>query len=270
MSANGCKSSDKRAYMGRFELSCSDFGLDVVLNPNKTSSSYFVQLSGSENCKDDWHFNSGNDLHTSTNINGMDPAQIGIRQYDGQYNAKVNITAQNVTIQNNTRVRFEAGEDIILDPGFIAEHGSDFVALIGECPNGCNFGNKPGEEEQDPFILQQFDSISYVNRRSYNNLYTNTNSAELNSQKFINNNLKFSIYPNPNNGIFELKISSEEFLFPKNNPIRIKIHNSFGQVVLDGEYQMERTLSIPNAKLGLYLVTIYYNGKSYTEKLIIQ
>ena len=46
-----------------------------------------------------------------------------IRQYDGVYNAKDDISAENTTIQSGTKVVFEAGNKILLKPGFHATAG---------------------------------------------------------------------------------------------------------------------------------------------------
>ncbi len=142
--------ADLRVKFGRFDKSWHEYGLSWQLNPNGDHSGsyehYIVSMGGSETCKDNWYFENGNDLHTSSNVNFNNPLTIGTRQYDGVYNAKNSIVANEVTIKAGTSVTFEAGNEVVLNPGFYAEAGSNFVAIIGSCVGGCGNGLKIEDE----------------------------------------------------------------------------------------------------------------------------
>ena len=43
----------------------------------------------------------------------------------------------NVVVQSNANITYEAGESVILEPGFIAEFGSEFIAQIVPCSTLC-------------------------------------------------------------------------------------------------------------------------------------
>lgn len=137
---------DFRAYFGCFHRSWHKYSLSWQLNPNQNGNNYINSWIGDETCRDNWHFENGDDLHTSNNVSFLNPATVGTRQYDGVYNAKNAIVAENVTIQAGTSVTFEAGNEIILKSGFHAEAGSNFIAKNGNCEGGCGNGFKIGDE----------------------------------------------------------------------------------------------------------------------------
>jgi membrane-associated protease RseP (regulator of RpoE activity) len=80
----------------------------------------------------------------------------------------------------------------------------------------------------------------------------------------------FAIYPNPNNGLFSIKIESADF-----SPFRINIFDITGKVVIqeyvgtyEGLYNKQydfRTLS-----QGTYLIQVIQNEKRIAKKIVIQ
>jgi len=84
------------------------------------------------------------------------------------------------------------------------------------------------------------------------------------------NGLQVEIYPNPNNGFFNIKLASTE---EKN--IMIRIVNKLGEVVyaaeninVSGRYSDRIDLSQQSA--GLYFISLIGNDGMFTEKLIIR
>lgn len=81
----------------------------------------------------------------------------------------------------------------------------------------------------------------------------------------ITNNIDFSIMPNPtNNGIFTINSSL-------NNANKITISNIMGQRVYfeTNANLKDKTISIPNAKNGAYIITVENNGKQLSKKIIV-
>jgi len=74
----------------------------------------------------------------------------------------------------------------------------------------------------------------------------------------INDDTKFTtaivVYPNPNNGTFEIKSEIP-------NP-RITIFNSLGQVIYSKNVNQHEKINLTNCAEGLYYYTVEYNGKA--------
>ncbi|KAF0129533.1 MAG: hypothetical protein FD155_2456 [Bacteroidetes bacterium] len=76
--------------------------------------------------------------------------------------------------------------------------------------------------------------------------------------------VNFSIWPNPTRGHFVIVTDSE-------NPVKLKIFNSFGKVVLE-HYNILNNTSLDASMLsaGIYIVEISNGEKHYRNKMIIQ
>jgi subtilisin-like proprotein convertase family protein len=88
----------------------------------------------------------------------------------------------------------------------------------------------------------------------------------LNVSEFQLNNL--SIYPNPSNGTFNLSF------MPQNEKVTIDIYDIRGRAILSKSYkpigQFNETLSLDNAKSGMYLLTITDGSQKITKKIIVE
>lgn len=255
----------KRNYFGRFDKSWHKFGLSWELNPNGihsgSSQHYISSMNGDETCKSDWYFANGNDLHTSANVSFLNISSIGTRQYDGVYNAKNSIVAENVAIQAGTSVSFEAGNEIILKPGFHAEAGSNFVAKIGDCERGCGNGFKmaggsnPNQPRDDMTIVQ--------NEQEIENIILEQNKEISDTLYFFDETI--TIFPNPNDGSFEISLP-----FMSEEIDRIQVINQTGQIVFEKTSHTGNEINIPNPIPGMYFVSVVSKGKVFTQKIIIK
>ena len=253
---NACGNNSKGIY-GRFDKSWNNYGLHYELNPSGKKSGGndidIISMSGDETCKQDWYFNNCNDLHTSDNI-GVELFQQ-IRQYDGVYNAKNQIKAENTTIQAGTKkVVFEAGNSVILKPGFHAKSGSNFVAKIGDCERGCNNGKNKDMDEYESTI---FDSNS--DEIVQESMVTSVSENYENTTKFI-------IYPNPNQGSFSIKLSNEQSELQK-----IIITDIRGVVIYNNNDTniVTNNIQLTNPAPGLYIISLYFKDKILTSKFAI-
>lgn len=244
----------KRNFFGRFDRSWHVYGLSWGLNPNQTSSSHIVSMSGDETCRNNWYFASGNDLHTSDNVTFLSMSTVGTRQYDGVYNGRNTITAQNVTIQSGTSVVFEAGNKVVLEPGFIAEAGSNFVAQIGECLSGCDNGFRTTEELHNEMI---------IGKREYEQEW-DLDEQNLTDVSLCSDNNEIIIFPNPNQGKFEL-------MLPKNfeESTKVQVFNSLGILVFETLYSPSVKINLDNPVNGVYIVSVISKNKTIIRKVVV-
>lgn len=147
--------------------------------------------------------------------------------------ASNSITASN-TIQNNAAASYKAGNSILLSDGFNVEWGAEFRAYIEDCTNYAPRTRK----------------------------VTNTNESLDNKQ-----NINVRLYPNPNNGNFEVSLSSI-----LNEEVLVEIYDVNSRLIDRFTEKMNDTnlISIKNQNLksGIYLVKISSQSISETIKFI--
>ena len=85
-----------------------------------------------------------------------------------------------------------------------------------------------------------------------------------------NDKIKFSIYPNPNNGEFKLNLVSD-----KSSDFELSIHNILGEKVYNETLQPEgstsKSINLSHLQKGIYSLTITdKTNKKHVEKIIIQ
>ena len=79
----------------------------------------------------------------------------------------------------------------------------------------------------------------------------------------------FSIFPNPNAGLFTLRFQVQEA-----NSYQLKIRNNLGQVVLNEQVDMQtnfsKSIDLREYDSGIYLVSLEREGKRFVQKLVVQ
>ncbi len=96
---------------------------------------------------------------------------------------------------------------------------------------------------------------------------TATSSAREESSRIINaeansieESIEFNMYPNPNNGLFNIEL---------NEVSQVIISNTLGQVVLNETMEIGiNNLNIESQPTGIYFVKVIQNGKQQTSKII--
>jgi hypothetical protein len=215
-------------------------------------------MIGDETCKDNWYFFSGDDLHTSGNVNFLNPSSIGTRMYNGVYNAQNNITAENVTIQSGTSVRFIAGESIVLGQGFHAEAGSNFSASIGDCLQDCDNGFKKSVSDLNLDEKGMFIADTILTKE------IDITMEQTDKQLcFFDEVIK--IYPNPNTGDFIIDIPLNE-----DEVLNVTIINQLGKIVYISDFKSGERINMPNPQVGIYFLSVITKDKILTQKIIIQ
>ncbi len=78
----------------------------------------------------------------------------------------------------------------------------------------------------------------------------------------------FSLYPNPNNGSFNIKFNSSS-----NNDITINVNDMRGRQIFNKSYQntglIDQSLQLNNVQDGVYLVTVQDGNRKEVKKIII-
>ncbi|HET6243775.1 MAG: T9SS type A sorting domain-containing protein [Bacteroidetes bacterium] len=262
--------SDEPDYYGRFaaswdEGSSSTSRLRDWLSPNSTSNLWISAMGGDEPCRVSWNFSNTNDLHTSANVNAItNPSNAGTRTYNGVYEATTTIeAANNVTVQTGTSVTFNA-PIVRLGPGFRAVAGSNFRATTQGCLRGCGNGRSSGGEEDYDNPLTVFSTGTPTENSE---VTTNSDSKKTDEGNSIILNDMFSIYPNPNSGIFTVTI-------PQHNSKLIDIYvlDALGKVVFQKIQTNEFNISINinSYSKGMYFIKISDGENVRMSKIIYQ
>ena len=85
-----------------------------------------------------------------------------------------------------------------------------------------------------------------------------------------NENIKFNIYPNPNNGIFSLQINEVE-----NSDFLLNVNNVLGQVVysenIENTNSLNKEINLSHLQKGIYNLSIFNSkGLKTTKKVVIK
>lgn len=171
------------------------------------------------------------------------------------FQSGLNLTANDVTIQNSASSDFTARENIHINSEFNAINGSEVHIYTSETFPDCNefsgyknMNNPPPQEENNLPNIQ-------------------TSKLELKFKRKVTD-LNFIIQPNPNNGKFSLVIEDS-----KNTEIKatILIYNLIGEKVYTGQStELVSEMNLSDMSKGVYYVKIINNQKSAIKKLIIQ
>jgi hypothetical protein len=172
----------------------------------------------------------------------------------GDIVAKQNITTSGtVSVNSGNTLHMSAGNSITLLPGFSAQAGSEFSAII-ENIFDC------GSKSDTPKILIQ--SMSDENEEM-------TETVEIDRHNVLD--FSHKVYPNPSNDFLNIQyfLSQEIYLF-------IELVNFLGQVIQtilpqQNQQQGTYTLQIPisDFSTGTYFLTIRSKNQIKTEKIII-
>ena len=78
-----------------------------------------------------------------------------------------------------------------------------------------------------------------------------------------------AIYPNPNNGNFNIQFTSNS-----SNEINVGVHDMRGREIFAKKYSnnglFNENLQLNNAQSGIYLVTIQDGSSKVTKKIVIE
>ena len=94
-----------------------------------------------------------------------------------------------------------------------------------------------------------------------------TQTATLSSENFGLES--FTLFPNPNNGNFNIQFTSN-----LNNEIKVNVHDMRGREVFQKSYSnnglFNESLELNNIQSGIYLITVQDGTRKEVKKIVIQ
>ena len=171
------------------------------------------------------------------------------------YEANVSLNSAGTILTQTSFTAFYAGETIYLNPGFVAESGSDFLAKIQDCEGVPSSFQIPTEE--NVFIenedIDKNQNIDFLNNPS------NINSIEL------------AIIPNP----LENK-TTIYYNVPQAEEVNLSIIDTRGivhqQIIKNSIHdagQFEKPIDASNLSNGVYIVLLKVGNSIVSKRMII-
>ena len=161
------------------------------------------------------------------------------------------------TIPAGATAEYVAHEEVLLEDGFEAMQGSNFQVYINPC-YACE------NNKTTPIVsnLLEKEKKNYTNPEIANSVI-----QPIEETSFATENPTLSIYPNPTNGTFHIKLeNTEEFI------TQVYINNMLGtEMFRKNNLQNDESINIATLPAGLYVVNVITNnGKIYFGKLAKQ
>jgi hypothetical protein len=164
------------------------------------------------------------------------------------------IISYNTTIPNNVDINFKAYNQIILEDGFTAENGSNFTAEIIPCPAECPDNSKT--------MMISSNNYNEEIESKYDTIYNNDTKKEIDE-------FEFQVYPNPNNGIFNIVVQTTN-----KTDLIIELMNIQGQIIyrnnVKGVYIYKDQVNVSDFAKGIYFLRINTVDKVEIRKIVIQ
>jgi subtilisin-like proprotein convertase family protein len=125
-----------------------------------------------------------------------------------------------------------------------------------------------GESMNGTWVLTVLDSFS-GDGGAINSWSLNLCNTIVSLSNIENNFLNFALYPNPNDGSFNIKFNSNS-----NNTINVAVFDMRGREIFNKSYQnsglFEQNLQLKNVESGIYLVNVQDGDKKVIKKIIIE
>jgi len=160
-----------------------------------------------------------------------------------------NLTFQDVTITNGAVVDIYAEEKVTLKPDFHATAGTTVTISVGTTTNTTMASYN---------ILATTDGMTLED--------PNLQNLTTSSTDFTHSRLGFKLYPNPNNGKFQLDAN-----FPLTDIGNLKILNLLGVTVYETQNLTSNIIQLPTSATGtFFVVMILKDGTVLTQKMVVQ
>ena len=165
-------------------------------------------------------------------------------------------TSGNVQTQGFTQLK--AGRRIVFKPGFVGKPG--LTAQIDANLNNC---------EETPCV-NQGSSLRIGSSGGGNKKGTeNTHPPIAKTQKELAKEVLISVYPNPNEGVFTLKIDG--IANEKALDFNVEIYNTLGVTVFNTQIKaLKKEINVSNLPKGIYHVRVGHATMQLGEAIIIR
>jgi hypothetical protein len=217
--------------------------------------------------------NQGNVGYLLQKWNGQNWSQVGLGLKDNNYNTNSNGYVNRIVIKNNLLVVcglfYYAGNILTQNIGFWDGYkwcGNSYTNVTQPITNIVFM--------QDTLYaasyINQVNSISYGVVRWSETNYFDTCGSALNVSEFKPTQTEINIYPNPNNGNFNIVFSSAY-----NKPVAISVYNNLGQCVYSKKLNSVGAGELVNLNIeelsgGMYFVNIETENNMHTLKMALQ
>ena len=171
------------------------------------------------------------------------------------YEANTSINSAGTILTQTSFTAFYAGETIYMNPGFVAEAGSDFLAKIQDC------GNAP-----QPLQMPVEDNLLIVNDE-----IKNSSTDELKTDESKIGSLQLAIVPNP--------LENKTTIFynlPKTDDVNLSIVDTRGilqqQIINNVNHsagQFQKPIDASNLSSGVYIVVLKVGNNIISERMVI-
>ncbi|MGV7105893.1 M64 family metallopeptidase [Flavobacterium sp. U410] len=169
---------------------------------------------------------------------------INKHQYLMHWRKASNSLSSHSVIGEEISVTFLSQNEVLLTDGFTSKNGSDFLATVGDC---------------NTIDLHNEYRISGRNALDYDKEILNVNVKE---------EIDFVLYPNPNNGSFNLQLTAIS------DKVAVNVYDMRGRLILNKQVQanglVNEAIELTNAQAGIYLVTIEDGARKVTKKIVVE
>lgn len=188
-----------------------------------------------------------------------------------------------VISQNTVNLVYDGGstQPVIWDVAGTTGSGIDTnnVNILLSVDGGQNFdivlkANTPNDGNEAVTLPNLDAAQCRIMIEAVNNIFFNVNlrAFQIQEQLSIDDNQfaqNIKIYPNPNNGTFNLKLSATS-----GENIDIKLFDIRGRKIysenLEGQNEIDKIISVNNLNTGMYLLKVNDGNREATKKIIIQ
>ena len=141
-------------------------------------------------------------------------------------------------------------------------------ATLQTVASGESFSVFNGQNPQGTWTFRVYDQFTGDNGTLNSwSIEVCTQSVTLTSDSFGLEN--FTLYPNPNNGNFNIQFNSNS-----GNEIKINVHDIRGREIFNKSYDnngfFNENLQLNNAQSGIYLVTVQDGSRKEVKKIVVQ
>jgi len=168
----------------------------------------------------------------------------------------------NPSNDGNSRVTYRSGYSICLQPNFEVEAGAVFHGYIDPYTCASNGTYQKNMEVED---TTDFDGLFLVKGFKPHNeeqIIANYHFNVIEDNDFKEKGSLMTIYPNPSNGIFSLKLNGDL------NSAHVEVYDMLGNLILNKECLKRTTLDFTDKSNGIYLVKIISKKGVEAKKII--
>jgi hypothetical protein len=167
---------------------------------------------------------------------------------DRNMNSCGDITFINDTISNNAVVNIHAQDAVYLKPDFRAVAGTNVTITVG------------GASSAPTNNSMVFTNVEPIWKEPI------LHSLASNDTDFTDIKPSFTLYPNPNSGVFQLEAN-----FPLSDIVHLKITTPLGISVYETKNLASKTIQLYHSASGMFFVVIVLkDGNVLTQKMMVQ